>query len=343
MNANSPSSTASSSASPTSSLSSSTPSETLAPTSDNSRRPTGIVIGAVIVGSIVALVAIGTLGVFLYKHCRSRDVPPSAYFSSGKRGARRVHSVDLTAAQSNDPHSPPVYPPQEYHATPFVIPPQSGYGPQRQDEYSIPPYSPSTGVSGGGHFNAAPSSYGEGESGVYRQNSQYLMSRGTSISSKAAMAGMSPSTYGPTPRFVLHTDAGIMDGVEEEVVELPPRYNDVTAPNTPTTVTQKQSPTTSAHSYSGGVSDVDAQSHPLAPSPILSNRSNPSTPPILPALDHQQDGFDPFDLGSGLALGLRSPPQSPHGIQHTQQQHENSLAPPSTQSDCGSQEPLSPR
>jgi hypothetical protein len=101
------------------------------------------------------------------------------------------------------------------------------------------------------------------------------MSRGTSISSKAAMAGVSASAYGITPRFVLHTDGGTMDEVVQEVVELPPTYNDVsrgTAPNTPTTTTQDQSPTTSAYSYSGSASGVDAQSHPLAPSPILSNQ-----------------------------------------------------------------------
>ena len=357
LNANSPSSTASS---PTSlppplppTLSSSTPSETLAPTSDsdNSGRPKGVVIGAVIVGSIVALVAISTLSVFLYKHCRSRHDPPSAYFSSGKRGARRVPSVDFAAAQPNDSRSPPMYPPQEYHATPFVIPSQSGHGPWRQDESNIPPYSPSSGISGGGPFNnAAPSSHSGDETVVYHQNLpgntppesvQYLMSRGTSISSKAAMAGVSPGNYGPTPRFVLHTDAGTMDEVEQEIVELPPTYNDVsrgTTPSTPTTATQDQSPTTSTCSYSGAANAVDAQSHPLAPSPILSNRSSPSTPPVLPPLTHQPDDLDSYDLGSGLALGLRSPPHSPHRTQH-----EYPLAPPSAQSDYSSREPLSPR
>ena len=132
------------------------------------------------------------------------------------------------------------------------------------------------------------------------------------------MAGVRASAYGPSPRFVLHTDAGTMDEEEHEIVELPPTYNDVskeTAPNTPTATTQIQSPTTSA--YSGGVSAVDVQSHPLAPSPKLSNRSDPSTPPILPPLDHQPDEFDSYDLGSGLALGLESPPHPPHGTRDT--------------------------
>lgn len=277
-------------------------------------------IGGVIVGSIVALVAISTLGVFLYKNCRSKNEPPSAYFSSGKRGARRVHSIDFAAAQSNDPQSQTAYPPQEHHASPFVSHPQSGHGLQRQDEYSIPPYSPSSGVSGDETviYRQNPSTYYQGS--TTPGSAQYLMSRGTSISSKAAMAG----AYNPTPRFVLHTDAGTMDEEEHEVVELPPTYNDVsreTAPNTPTATTQIQSPTISAYSYSGGASAVDVQSHPLAPSPILSNRSDPSTPPVLPPLDHQPDEIDSYDLGSGLGLGLRlglgSPPPSPHGTRHT--------------------------
>jgi len=360
LNANSPSSTASSSTPPTPPPSPSTPSDTATPTSDsgNSRGPTGVVIGAVIVGSIVALVAISTLGMFLYKHRRSKNDPPSAYFSSGKRGAQRVHSIDFAAAQSNDSQSPPVYPPQEYHATPFILPPQSGYGPQRQDGYSITPYSPSSGVSGGEHFSAAPSSYSGDESTIYPSShyqrntpgsAQYSMSRGTSISSKAAMAGVSASNYGPNPRFVLHTDAGTMDEVGEEVVELPPTYNDVsrgTVPNTPTEATRNQSPTTSMYPYSGGASAVVAQSHPLAPSPVLPNRSGSSTPPVLPPLNYQPDEFDSYDLGSGLALGSRSPPQSPHGTRHTQQQHEyplHPLASPSVQSGYSSREPLSPR
>jgi len=362
LSANSPSSTAPLATSPISTTSSpsSSNSTTLAPTSDSDNsRPTGVVIGGVIVGSIVALVAISTLGMFLYNRRKSIKRQPSAFFSSGKRGSRRVDSVDLAAAQPNDPHSPPMYPPQEYHASPFVSPPQSGYGPQRQDEYSIAPYSPFSGVSGGGYFNAAPSSYSGDETATYRQSpsshyqgsappgsTQYSMSRATSISSKAAMAGVSASGYGPTPRFVLHMDAGAMDEVGEEVVELPPTYNDVsrgTAPNGLTAATHNQSSTISPHAYPGGAIGIDAQSHPLAASPVLSNQSNPSTPPVLPLLDHQLDEQDSYDFGDGLALGSRSPPQSPRASRHTQHQHEYPFASPSAQNGSSLRGPLSPR
>jgi hypothetical protein len=327
LNANSPSSTASLPTAPilnTSAPSSGTPSDSLTTqtlTSDdhNSNKPTGVVIGGVIVGSIVTLVALSTLGMFLYTRRKSTKEAPSAYFSSGKRGSRRVHSMDLTAAPPSDPHSPPMYPPQEYHTTPLVFSPQSGYGPQRQDEYSLTPYSPFS----GGHSNAAPSSHSGEESAInpfsnYQGSispgsEQFSRSRGTSISSKAAMAGVSASGYGLTPRFVLHTDAGAMDEVMEEVVELPPTYHDVsrgTAPNTPTAAIQSQSPTASPHSFSGDASD--GQSHPLAPSPLVSTQSKPSTPPVLPPLNHQLN-LDSSDLGNGLALGSRSPPQSPRG------------------------------
>lgn len=354
LNANSPSSIASSPTPISTSSSKTLSNATLAPTAvnDNSHGPTGVVIGGVIVGSIVALVAISTLGMFLYSRRGSKKDPPSAYFSryfsSGKRDGGRVHSVDLTATQPNDLHSSPMYPPQEYYATPFVSPPYSGYGPERQDEYNIVPYSPFSGVSGGRNFSAAPSSYSGDESAIYQNSSshcqgntrrgsaQYSIGRGTSISSKAAMAGVSASGYGPTPRFVLHTDAGVMDGVEE-VVELPPTYNDVsggTAPNTPTAATQGQPPTSNSHSYSGGASVVDAQVHPLAPPPVLSDRSNPPTPPVLPQVNHQLDGLDSYDLGNGLALESRlgSPPQSPRGTQHTQPQHGYPFSSPSAQS-----------
>ena len=290
---------------------------------------------------------------FVYTRRKSKKGSPPAYFSSGKRDGRRGNSVDLAAAQSNGPHPPPMYPPQEYHAPPSVFPPQSGYGSQRQDEYSIVPYSPFSGTSGGGHFNAAPSSYSGDESGIYRQNpsshyqgtpppgsTQYSRSRETSISSKAAMAGLPANGYAPTPRFVLHTDAGTMDEAGEEVVELPPTYNDVSRGTVPNIPTEKQTPTNSS---SGGTIAVDAQSHPLAPSPILSNQSNTSTPPILPPLNHQLDDFDSYDFGSELDLGSRSPPQSPRGTRHTQTQQAYPFASPSAQSGSNSRGPLSPR
>lgn len=355
LNANSPSSTASSPTLPisaTSSPSSSTSSSstTPVPTSDNGNSH-GPVIGGVIVGSIVALVAIGTLGMFLYTRRRSRRGSPPA--SSGKRASRHGNPVDMVAAQSNGPHAPPMYPPQEYHATASIFPAQSGYVAQRQDEYSIVPYSPFSAASGGGHFNAAPSSYSGDESAVYRQypsshypeatppgSTLYSRSRGTSISSKAAMAGLPANGYGPTPRFVLHTDAGAMNEVGEEVVELPPTYNDVsreTVPSTPTTATENQTPT---NSYSGGTIAVGVQSHPLAPSPILSNENNPSTPPVLPPLN---DEFDSYDFGSELDLGSRSPPLSPRGTRHTQKQFEYPFASPSAQSGSNLRGRLSPR
>ena len=361
LNANSPSSTASSptlaipatlSTSSTSSTSNS--SITLVPTSgyDDSHGPAGILIGGVIVGSIVALVAISTLGVFLYTRRKSKKNSPPALFSSGKRGGRGGNSVDLATAQSNAPHPPPMYPPREYFANPPVLSPQSGYGPQGQDEYSIVPYSPFTGASGGGHFNAAPSSYSGDESTLYPSShypgttplgsTQYSRSRGTSISSKAAMAGLPANGYGPT-RFVLHTDAGVMNEVGEEVVELPPTYNDVsrgTIPSTPTTTTQNQ---TTTNSYSGDTLAIGAQLHPLAPSPTLTNQSSPSTPPVLPPLDHQVDESDSYDFGSELDLGSRSPPLSPRGTRHTQKQHEYPFASPSAQSGSNSRGPLSSR
>jgi hypothetical protein len=355
LNANSPSSTASPpiSSSTGGALTTSSPSNTpsgsqtvVAPIPDNgdSHGTTGAAIGGVIAGSIVTLVAITTLCMFLYKRRKSKGDPAPTYFPSGKRGVRRVDSVDLAAAPSNDPDSPPVYPPQP------------GHSPQRQYEYSITPYSP---FSGGGYSNTAPSSYGGDESVTYHRNlsshdhgstsprsEQYSRSRGTSIVSKAAMAGMSASGYYPTPRFVVHTDGGTMEEVGEEVVELPPTYNDVnkgTAPNTPTATTQDRSPTFDMHSYSGGASTADAESHPLAPSPTTPNRGKPSIPPVLPPLSHQRDDLDSYDFGNGLVIGSRSSPQSPRGTRHTQPQHEYPFSSPSAQSGSGLQGPLSPR
>jgi hypothetical protein len=193
---------------------------------------------------------------------------------------RKRHGLDGMRALDLAPSTPnlsnenrPRLPPMDFAPEPFLLAP--------------PANNSSSG--GGGHSNPSepgiplsPTSYSSRSHGVgsndrgpppvTRTPHARSPSQNTTTSSKAAMAGTSSQGLAPPQRFVLHTDAGSIDNVDTNALELPPTYN--AASSTPRIVAP------SSDSGSGAVAGSDVGNANNTPSDGRSNpNSHMNTPP----------------------------------------------------------------
>jgi len=242
LNANSPSSTASvpsSTASvPSSTTSKVTPTSSSASPTSSQSTSSGSTVAAVagaVIGCLVALAVLVTLGMFLL---RKRRASRSAYvMSSSNRQLRRLPSVDVDRETNRYDHIPPIYPfPYQADSVGRIAPPiqagthshQTSTGSYAVDPPTIP-FSHSRQNSNNG------SSVGYGEAG-----SPSMSSAGRR---KAAMAGQ--TAYKNPTRFILHTDVDDVVPDDNGVVELPPQYSERRQPE------PAQRPMSSHSVYSG--------------------------------------------------------------------------------------------
>ena len=127
-----------------------------------------------------------------------------------------MRALDLAPSTPSLHAEPTHLPPMEFDPQPFLLPPPSSN-------------------SGGDNAPMSPTMHsGRSQAdarfrpGHVPQNPSQGTTDGTVSSAaarKAAMAGSSSHGLAPPPRFVLHTDAGSVDNMNANTVELPPTYN----------------------------------------------------------------------------------------------------------------------
>jgi hypothetical protein len=217
LSSNSPSSTASVPSSTTASTSAS-----VSPTSNQSTPSssnTATIVSAVI-GCVVAVAALVSLGMFLRKRRASRSL---YVMSSSKRHSRRLPSTDLDHGGNQYGHVPPIYPfPYQADSVSHLSPP---IHPTTQSHLTSPstgsfmlnePHPPFSQTQHSRQISNPDSFTGNGDAG------------GSSMSSagrrKAAMAGQ--TAYKPSTRFILHTDVEDVVPDDNGIVELPPQYSE---------------------------------------------------------------------------------------------------------------------
>jgi hypothetical protein len=127
-----------------------------------------------------------------------------------------MRALDLAPSTPSLHAEPNHLPPLEFDPQPFLLP-----SPSSNSGGDTAPMSP-TMHSGRSHADAPF------RPGYAPHNPSHGTTDGTvsSIAArKAAMAGSSSHGLAPPPRFVLHTDAGSVDNMNANTVELPPTYN----------------------------------------------------------------------------------------------------------------------
>jgi hypothetical protein len=130
-----------------------------------------------------------------------------------RKGMDGMRALDLAPSTPNlGTTSPSHLPPLEFEPQPFILAP----GNSNNDVVPRSPTSPTHSLSN--DLPVAVTSPPVGH--ALRRPSQ-----ATNSSTKAAIAGTSSGRIAPPPRFVLHTDAGSVDNVNGNTVELPPTYN----------------------------------------------------------------------------------------------------------------------
>ena len=248
---------------PTQTGSQSSPSSSIDPTATSN----GGTIAAVIVGTLVALLVLGTL-IWFYLRRRNGGTSVLKGRSFGRRFQKQ--EVDLMKGDSHLPPSTtlspyPLYHPQEGSgdistpnsssnllsgrpsdaASGFGAPPSLSFANPRNSAYSsqFPP-SMRAGAVPDGPLYGGESTYEAGFGGAAlapramaaaARPEDSVSSWGQSLTSSAArrkaiQAGV--SAYQPPARFILHTDIDddIPPPPEEEVIELPPQYSERRAP-----------------------------------------------------------------------------------------------------------------
>jgi hypothetical protein len=259
LSANSPSSTASVPSSTTSKV---TPTSSSASPTSSQSTSSGSTVAAVagaVIGCLVALAVLVTLGMFLL---RKRRASRSTYvMSSSNRQLRRLPSVDADRETNRYDHIPPIYPfPYQADSVSQIAPPiQPGTHSHQTStgSYAVdPPIQPGTHShqTSTGSYAVDPPTIPFSHS---RQNSNNGSSVGygeagsSSMSSagrrKAAMAGQ--TAYKNPTRFILHTDVDDVVPDDNGVVELPPQYSERRKPE------PAQRPM-SSHSVYSGPSDL---------------------------------------------------------------------------------------
>ncbi|KAG1825863.1 uncharacterized protein BJ212DRAFT_1510159 [Suillus subaureus] len=256
LSSNSPSSTASVPSSTTASTTASTSAGVL-PTSNSSSSNTATIASAVI-GCVVALAALVSLGMFLLRKRRASRSP--YVISSSQRHSRRLPSTDLDHEGSQYGHVPPIYPfPYQADSVSHLAPPihpatQSHLTNSSTGSVALnDPHTPFSQTMHSRQISKSDSFAGYGDAG------------GSSMSSagrrKAAMAGQ--TAYKPSTRFILHTDVEDVVPDDNGVVELPPQYSEYRRPITkqPESVPRPMS----SHSNYSGPSDLAYASSAFAP------------------------------------------------------------------------------
>jgi hypothetical protein len=256
LNTNSPSSTASihsstiSGVTPTSSGASPTSSQS---TSSGSNVAT---IAGTVIGCLVALAALVTLGMFLL---RKRRASHSQYvMSSSKRHSRRFPSVDLDHEANRNSDIPRIYPfPYQTDSVRHLTPIQPGTQSQQTNT-----------TTGNYALSDPPRSFSHSRQGS--NNDSFVGYGGAGVSSsagsrKAAMAGQ--SAYKNATRLIVHTDADDILPDDNGVVELPPQYSERRQPQ------PVQRPMSSYSEYSGPTELAYAGTVP-----VLSPRQSQSDP-----------------------------------------------------------------
>jgi hypothetical protein len=126
-----------------------------------------------------------------------------------KNGLDGMRTLDLAPSTPSLHAEPNHLPPLEFDPQPFLLPPPSSNR-------------------GGDNALMSPTMHSGRSQGDAPHNPSHGTTTGTvsSIAArKAAMAGSSSHGLAPPPRFVLHTDAGSVDNMNANTVELPPTYN----------------------------------------------------------------------------------------------------------------------
>ncbi|KAG1862212.1 hypothetical protein F4604DRAFT_1957434 [Suillus subluteus] len=244
LSSNSPSSTASVPSS-TASTSTST-SAGVSPTSSqsNSSSSDTATIASAVIGCVVALAALVSLGMFLLRKRRASRSP--FVLSSSKRHSRRLPSTDLDHEGSQYGHVPPIYPfPYQADSVSHLAPP---IHPVTQSHLTNPstgnslsdPHTPFSQTMHSRQISRSDTLAGYGDVGG--------SSKSSAGRRKAAMAGQ--TAYKPSTRFILHTDVEDVVPDDNGIVELPPQYSEYRRP----LATQPESvprPMSSHSDYSG--------------------------------------------------------------------------------------------
>ncbi|PVG02305.1 hypothetical protein CPB86DRAFT_780727 [Serendipita vermifera] len=194
----------------------------------SSHKSNGAIIGGAVGGAVAFLLIVAAIVLYIWK--RKRLDPMIKYSRKRERhGLDGMRALDLAPSTPNlSNENRPRLPPMDFAPEPFLLAPpannsSSGGGSRSNTNEPAIPMSPRS-------YSSRSQGLGSNDRGpppVARigQNTR-SPSQNTAASTKAAMAGTSQG-LAPPQRFVLHTDAGSIDNINTNALELPPTYNTV--------------------------------------------------------------------------------------------------------------------